>query len=413
MAETKTITIERLAAGGDGLGNINGKVCFVPYGVPGDRLRINITHRNKKFYRAAIEEIVEPSPDRTPIPCSHFTQCGGCRWLHINERVQLSAKQAILCHALRTPVSIVPSRPSLGYRSVVRLHIGTAPNGLIVGFVHARTRDIVKIDECPILAPPLSKVLPTISKLARVAGHPNGEIRLTANDQGPVACFSSNAPFPEPFYRAARKAVGRTLLGVSLACDIETHLAGIESINIIGTDGNPFEAPAKSFGQANRYINQEIARTIERWLTNRHFNTAAELFAGAGNHTITVAPHVSLMVASEIDPAACEAMKRNLARRHLDHVRVSQGEALEQYNTSGQTAELVVLNPPRTGHLALASAMARGNHRAVLYISCNPATLARDLAELLATGYNIREAKGFDMFPHTAHMEAAVLLERS
>lgn len=407
------MTIERLAAGGDGLGYIDDKVCFVPYGVPRDRLKVTITRKNKKFYRASIEEIIDPSPDRIPVPCSHFTQCGGCRWLQIDERVQLLAKQAILSHALRTPVSIVPSRPSLGYRSVVRLHIGTSPSGLIIGFVHARTRRIVKIDACPILVQPLNNVLPTISNLTEIAGHPAGEIRLTSSDHGPVACFSSSAPFPEPFYNAARNAVGKTLLGVSLANDVETHLAGTELIHIIGTDGSPFEAPAKSFGQANRYINQDIARTVERWLANRRFSTAAELFAGAGNHTITVAPRVDRMIASEIDPAACDAMKRNLARRHLDHVSVVQGEALEQYSASAQAAELLVLNPPRTGHLALASAMARGNHRAVLYISCNPATLARDLAELLATGYNIREAKGFDMFPHTAHMEAAVLLERS
>ena len=411
---TQTVEIERLAAGGDGLGYINGKVCFVPYGVPKDRLEVEITQQNKKFYRARIKVIVRPSMDRVTPPCPHFTHCGGCQWLHINEETQLSAKEAILGHALQTQVSVTPSRPPLGYRSVVRLHVGAEAERVVVGFVHARKRKIVEIEHCPILAEPLDAALPTLSRLARISGRPDGEIRLTQSDPGPVAFYFANAPLPEAFYRAVRDGAGRSISGLSLVSDgLETRLAGAASIETTGTDNVRFEAPAKSFGQANRQINLEIARTIDHWLSQRRFKSAIELFAGAGNHTITIAPHVPDMRASEIDTAACDAMTRNLHRRRLTHVKVEQGEALDRYRASNRHTDLVVLNPPRTGHLALASAMASGDHRAILYISCNPATLARDLAELRTTGYNISNAKGFDMFPHTAHMEAAVLLERT
>ena len=414
---TEEITVVRLAPGGDGVGHIDGKVCFVPYSVPGDHLRIQLTQTGRRFSRGSILEILSPGPGRRAPLCPLFETCGGCNWLHIDESVQRAAKAEFLSHALEVPVpEVVPSPLSLGYRGPARLHFHADSSSVVLGFMAAAGTDIVDVSTCPILSPRLNDCLLPLREALRAAATEDalhGEIRLATGQDTAGVCFRPVTPPSADFYRAVERLPRKPFSGATLSVDgLETPLFGAGTVTVDGVDGRPFVAPASSFGQANTGINRRIAEAVRRSLEARSFRRGIELFAGAGNLSVTIAPFVKKLVVSELDEAACLQARINLESRGYTHARTVPGEAKVVFEREGTGADLVVLNPPRTGHLELVGAVAEAGPEAVLYVSCNPSTLARDVAKLRQAGYNLAEISGFDMFPQTAHMEATVLLER-
>jgi 23S rRNA (uracil1939-C5)-methyltransferase len=298
---------------------------------------------------------------------------------------------------------------------VARLHAAPADNAGPdrLGFWHRNGREIVEVHTCPILAPPLNRALEACARGLFVDLQQPLEARLVLGDRGPALVVSSDHPLPTVFYQRANALVPEQLLGVAFSVQgIPSQGFGRIEVRATGVDGQPFFTQAESFVQANPSVNRRIADTVTAWLQARRFNTALELFSGSGNLTVALARVVERYTASELDLDACRAAEKNLSSRGMDGVTVEPGDALAVYRALGEKTELIVLDPPRSGHRRLARAIAAGAHRAVLYVSCQPSTLARDLAELEATGYKLTEAAGFDMFPQTAHMEAAVLMER-
>lgn len=412
----RELTVERLAAGGDGVGFVDGKVCFVPYTAPADRASVHIVHSAKRFLRGTVETLVEPGPSRRTPECALFGVCGGCNWLHLIESEQLRAKGETAARALGfDTVETVPSPKSLGYRGPARLHFRTnADKDARLGFIDSNHSDIVNVLQCPILAPRLNQCLYALKEALQKQDEPlQGEIRLANGRTGACACFLVKDTAPPSFYRALSELSRDLFSGVTLSAGgIETTVFGNPIIEVDGADGQPFFAPASSFAQANEGINRAVAATVRRWLAERKLCRAVELFCGAGNLTVSIAPFVQSMTASELDEEACRQAKVNLKNRGMSHVSVISGDAPKVYEQYHRDADLLVLNPPRTGHLETARAAAKKGPARVLYISCNPATLSRDIAELKRSSYRITETTGFDMFPQTSHMEVAVLLER-
>ncbi len=412
MAKETDVEIDALAAGGDGVGRVRGKVCFVPLSAPGDRLRIRVVQQKQHFIRGAIVRIIEPGPSRRETPCSLFGSCGGCQWLHVDEKTQLVAKCDILSRAIkRDDVPIAASPRTLGYRRVARLHYD--PQSKALGFARAGERTIIDVESCPILAPALNKSLTRLkAALCKNLSFP-AELRLALGENGLVVCLKSEHPLPKELYSRAEEMVEDNCAGVIATVDGHTStIAGETDVCSKGGDGGTLIEPAASFGQANTEVNGLLVKTVANWVTNGAYKRVLELFAGAGNLTVAIAPHAKVIRTGEQDPDACRAARENVARRDYGGVAVLQGDALQIYRETGSKADLVVLDPPRIGHRELCRALAAGTQKAVLYISCNPATLARDLTEFNAAGFQMTRAKGFDMFPQTSHVESAVLLER-
>ncbi len=408
-----SLTIESAAAGGDGVGRIGELVCFVPYTAPGDRVQVRIVQSSRRFLKGELYELEEAGPHRSTPECPVFGVCGGCDWMHIAPSEQLRAKGRILARALGLhPVEITPSPSLFGYRSRARLHFQKIEDTLQLGFNAARTQEIVDIRNCPVLAEPLNRCIAPLREALGNTQPIEGEVILAAGRNGVAAHVAfQNDTVQSSLYAALSSLDQSMFCSVSLCADgIETQLSGASVVEIEGTDGRPFYYPASSFGQANPGVNRAIADFLRSAVAEKHFQKGIELFAGAGNHSITVAPSADSYIASELDARAVREAAANFAARGLDHARAIAGEAAGIYETMGQDADLVVLNPPRTGHPELAAAAATRKPSDVLYVSCNPATLARDIAHLTAVGYRIRDVRGFDMFPHTSHMEAAVLL---
>jgi 23S rRNA (uracil1939-C5)-methyltransferase len=408
------ITIEKLAAGGDGFGRVEGKACFVPLAAPGDRIVGRVVRETSSYLRARIESVEQPGPGRREPPCEAFGRCGGCNQLHLTEAIQIDAKARLLRRALGEEVRIVQSPRSLGYRCLARMRY--RPTGVRgqLGFFGRRGRRVVDLDACSVLAPALEKVLGPLrdGPLARI-GRPV-DVRLAAGEGGPSALVEARQLLPPAFYESASELVPEVLVGVLAASGgVIAKIAGKELARLEGADGRALLAPVGGFGQANPGINRLLGSTLAKWVAAGAYETALELYAGAGNFTVAVAGSVGRVWAVELDERACRAMRGNLEGRSLKRVEVVSGDALGEYRRLGRRAELVILDPPRTGARELCRAIGRGDHRAVIYVSCDPASLKRDLVELWAGGYRPVEARGFDMFPQTAHVEALVRLERN
>jgi 23S rRNA (uracil1939-C5)-methyltransferase len=351
------LEIERLAAGGDGVGRLDGLAVFVPRTAPGDRVRARIVERRRRFARAECVELLEPGPDRREPPCPYYADCGGCAWMHLEEPAQQRAKLEIVRDALRRIGGVdvpdelrhIPSPRAFGYRSRARV----AYDAGRVGFRARASHQVIDIERCAVLDPATQAAL---ERLRTDAPRGTGEVQLRGfGDRVEIA--------------------GRTYL--------------------VGPD---------AFFQAN-------ASLWEMWLDQigslcGSGELAVELYAGVGFYTAVLQQHFEQVLAVERGAAA-----HDLARNTSARVIQASAESWAKKNLAGLAPDLVVVNPPRTGcDRRVIEAIARSGARRFLYISCDPATLARDVARL-GDAYHAREIVVLDALPQTEHVECIALLD--
>jgi len=408
--------ITALAAGGDGVARLEGRTYYVPFTAPGDRVIARFTTSISRTVQTELHRIVAPSKARTTPPCPLFEICGGCDWLHIAYQTQLAAKTAFLSRALQNAdIEVIASPLQLGYRRLARLHLLPLRNGRsVLGFTVAHGNRIIDVTRCPILDPSLNEAISPLKNGPLRHLTLAAEVVLCAGAQGVFAHIRSGQSLPESFYEEARSLCPAHLAGIEVESEnIRGLVAGTDLVSVPSTDGGVLRFPVSSFGQANEGINQLLIGRVLQWIEQHGpFERALELFAGAGNISVALMNRVSRLTTGELDERACRAALANVQSRRSDGVTIERGDALEIYRRHARNCDLVVLDPPRKGCEELAQAMKNGRHRAILYISCNPVTLERDLRHLKEGGYRVTEATGFDMFPQTRHMEAAVFLER-
>jgi 23S rRNA (uracil1939-C5)-methyltransferase len=359
-------------------------VVFVPDVAPGDRVRVRLTASRARFARARVEELVEAGPSRTDPLCPVFGSCGGCSWQHVGYPVQIEAKAAILADALRRlgglslpgKLRVLPSPAPYGYRGRARVLVA----GGRVGFRRRRSHAVCATRRCPILVPELD------AALARLADHPprrDGEWELALGAKGAV--------------RAA--PLGRAGRGDALEVEV---------------GGERLRVSPGVFVQSNALLLRELVDAVHEAAGSGA--CAFELYAGAGFLTLGLARRFARVVAVEGSRAAAADLRHNLAAAGLGRVEVVAGGVEGVLASPGrlpERADVAVVDPPRTGLPAGgAEALARLEPRRLVVLSCDPATLARDLAALVAGGYRLRALEGFDLFPQTPHVEALAVLER-
>jgi 23S rRNA (uracil1939-C5)-methyltransferase len=378
------LEIERLAAGGDGVGHApDGRVVFVPDVAPGDRVRVRLVSERARFAHARVEALLEPGPSRTDPLCPVFGSCGGCAWQQVAYPAQLEAKAAILADALRRlgglslPAlpPVVPSPAPYAYRGRARV---LAAGGR-VGFRRRRSHAVCATRRCPILVPDLD------AALARLADHPprsDGEWELVAGAKGRVRAL--------PLGRERGEA-------------LEIELSG-----------DRLRVSPGVFVQSNALLLGELAEAVHQAAGSGE--RAFELYAGAGFFTLGLARRFARVVAVEGSRAAAADLRHNLRAAALPGVEVVEcavERALAAPGRLPERADAAVLDPPRRGlPPGGADALARLAPARLAMLSCDPATLARDLAALVARGYRLGALRGFDLFPQTPHVEALAVLER-
>jgi len=405
--ETFELQLTSIAHGGAALGRHEGRVIFVPYALPGETARVEITEDKGRYAFARPVEVLEPSPDRIEPPCPYFgaSGCGGCQWQHIDYGAQLRFKAEIVADQLARIGGIAdpPVHPTLpdssgwAYRNHAQFH--PAPEGGL-GFQAASGGRVVPIDECPILHPLLSDLyatldldLPDLLRLSLRAGTETGDRMLIfemAEDLPPA--LESDMP------------VSCVLL---LSDGLHANLIGSNHIREIVAE-RPYRISAPSFFQVNTPQAAQLVRLVGEYLDLHGGETVLDAYCGVGLFTARLAGRAGLVLGVEAAPAAVADLLENTA--DLENVEVIEGPIEAVLPDLDVSLDAAVVDPPRAGvdRFALDALVARRPAR-IVYVSCDPATLARDAKRLARAGYHLAQVQPVDMFPQTYHVESVAL----
>ena len=426
------VKIEKLVYGGDGLAHHEGQTVFVPLVIPGELVSIAPAERKKKFVRGRLERVVESAPERVAAPCPYFGRCGGCHYQHIPYDAQLRYKTEILRETLSRigrvrwdgPVGTHAS-PPFGYRNRTQWKIRTAqedsttPAG--IGYFEAGSTRLCAVDECAILSPRLGETLAKLRTMVAAgktfAAIDEIEAFADAADEKILLNLSSERLTASPqaiaaALRAALPSVESILVQDRRADKFELFGPGYLSYSAGGAD---FRVGHLSFFQANRFL---IDAMVEGVIGDSKGRLALDLFAGVGLFTVALTKRFDRVIGVESNLAAAKDLEVNLQSSggvSPTHRHATAEAFLAHWQ---ERPDLVVLDPPRAG--VEPETLARLKKLApwrINYLSCDPATLARDLAGLVGSQeapgpYEIRDINLFDIFPQTYHMEALVRLKR-
>jgi 23S rRNA (uracil1939-C5)-methyltransferase len=358
---------------------------------PGDLVRVRVVERRKRFARAEIDALLEPGPDRRSPPCEVHGRCGGCSWQHLAYPAQLVAKRRILGDALRRiggidldddpPITASPRE--LGYRGRTRLL--ARAGGL--GYRERRSHRLCPVTRCPVLVPELEAALE--------------QLATQLSDRTPAS--------GEQEWTLAVGASGATRAAL-LDMDGPPRIVGSPELALQVGEDSLLLSPG-SFSQANALLLDALHTAVTEAATRGA--RVLELFAGAGFFTLALARRFEHVVAVESSPSAVRDLRTNLEAAGLEAEVIEHRVEDVLASSTLERPDVVVLDPPRAG-LAAGAAIrlaALGASR-IVYLSCDPATLARDLAVLIAEGYALDGMRGFDLFPQTPHVEALAILSR-
>jgi len=402
----------------------------VPFVLPGERIRAAPVEEKKKFIRARVESLLEPSPTRVAPRCPHFTVCGGCDYQHIPYEAQLTYKSEILRETLRRlgriewPGAVAThASPPWSYRNRAQWKVrpleadGANPEKtkLGIGYFRANSTALCAVEDCSILSPLLLKTLLTLRDALAAGTLPrqlreieafsdaaDSKLLLTATFAG----FPSRIAEVAEKFRAIVPEVGSVLLHDPSHERMELSGPGFITYK---ADGFGYRVGHFSFFQVNKFLLEELAReVVDREESGK---LALDLFAGVGLFSAPLAKRFEHVIAVEANPAAARDLEANVAGNGAVEVRTSEVERF--LDRCKDKPDLVVLDPPRAGMEPAALAkLVRLAPARITYVSCEPPTLARDLAVLREKGYDISEVHLFDLFPQTLHMEAVVRLRR-
>ncbi|NUO48151.1 MAG: class I SAM-dependent RNA methyltransferase [Polyangiaceae bacterium] len=426
MIATTTGTVESLASGGAGVVRVeDGKVVLVPGVVPGDRVEIALEPAKKGTraprMTARLLRLIEPGEARVEPPCPVVAACGGCDWMSLEVSAQAGEHAKIvraeLSHALGVEVApprVHPAARALAYRTRARLHVVADGKRVRVGYHAAKSRDLVEPAECAVLEPGLLEAARSLASHLRGA-RTEGEISVgwgRRNDvRLPVVDVRVAGDAPQALWKAVSDLVEAGVLAgarILLGGAASPATFGDPRPVQIGFDDRPVILPAGGFAQPSDEGAAQLARRVAE-LARAEDADVQELFAGAGTLTIALAK-AARVASTEIDAAAVACAKENLALRGLS-AKASIGDA--ETSPIPKRANIVVLDPPRTGAAGACRAIAAAKPKRVVYVSCDPPTLARDARVLAAAGYALAELETFELFPQTSHVESVAVFERA
>ena len=378
------VQIERILPGGVGLAHADGKTIFVSLAAPGDRVRVRIDREQGNLVFASVAEVIDAGPDRIEPPCPYFGRCGGCDFQQLTYRAQLNAKANIIKDCLQriakleTPaVDVVPSPNPWRYRARATWQLD--PELRTVGYYERGSRRVCDVADCAVLVPQLQTTLEKVRNSDR------------PGDLKHLEVVSGHS-------------------GVSLAPAFGTFQTDELTLTV---EGELYRYNAEAFFQ----INQELLPQLLQYaLAHAAGETALDLYSGVGLFAVPLGRRFKKVIAVESNAAATRFAKRNLQSAGLDNVNVvtaTVGDWIRSTTNRTRRVDFVLLDPPRAG---AESAVIRGildlQPLRICYVSCDPATLARDLKKLVAGGFSIQSLCGFDMFPQTHHVETVVHLSR-
>jgi 23S rRNA (uracil1939-C5)-methyltransferase len=394
IGESHEVAIEKLVYGGDGLAHVGSQAVFIPMTAPGDFARIRIVECERKYARGVIEELLDPSPLRRTPPCRYFGACGGCQLQHLDYPAQLEVKAAFVRESLRRIGAIeweneirIRSSEEFGYRSRAEIKVTRDENGCArIGYFRAESREVCEVESCPILLPAANRELQRLHAESSLVPNDSTRVYLTAGDD-------------EVIVTPANGENGRAA---------EFDSMGTAHQRIAGVN---YGFGVRSFFQGNRLLVEEL---IEEAVGNLSGEFAVDLYAGVGLFSLQLAKTFGQVCAVEGNKIAANHGLENARLNGVNNVRyepISVEAWLKYKSAEAPRPDFALLDPPRAGAgVQVIERLAAMAAPVLTYVSCDPATLARDLRLLVDYGYRIDSITALDMFPQTFHVETVVRL---
>lgn len=424
------LTLERLTHDGRGIGRWQGRTVFVEGGLPGEQVKARVVRARSKLIEARQEQLLQASPERQQPRCRHAELCGGCSLQHMPHSKQLEVKQQALTQQLEHFAGVQAAQwlpalegPAYGYRQRTRISVRWQPkrSELEVGFRQRASSDLVQVQECPVLVPILQPVIAELPAVLRsLAGARDlGHVELIGGEQ-PAMVVRHTKLFCEADQQllsdfAARHGLSCWLQpgegGGSLHCI--TPAATEPAYRLLDQNLRLSFAPG-DFTQVNAEVNQAMVNQALNWLELRPEEPVLDLFCGVGNFALAMARQGAQVTGIEGSEAMVVRAQHNAVANDLDalHFLVADLSKPLELPAGAPSYTAALLDPPRDGAEQLVADLAALGIERILYISCNPATLARDAGILATKGYGLVKAGVMDMFPQTSHVEAMALFRK-
>jgi 23S rRNA (uracil1939-C5)-methyltransferase len=413
--ETVELEVAALAYEGAAVARQDGRVVFVDGGAPGDRVLAEILRRRKNLAEARVVEVLRPGPSRVQAPCPVAARCGGCDWQHVEYTTQLEAKRQIVLDALERNAKIhgtaveavAPSPATFGYRNRIRVHVENRH----LCYYERRTRRAVEITDCPIAEDRIRAALPSVAALVRALTTSVRQVEIAGRGElpGVVLSFECSGRLHGTDVRRVLGTIGDPageIAGVTMFGPRWHRVWGDMRRRLdAGPPTLPIDLIDTAFGQVNTAANRALVQRVLDFSELRGTERVWDLYAGAGNLSLPLARLAAEVVAVEHDVAAAAAGRAAAAAHDIRNVTFHALAVEEHLTRDTAVPDLIVLNPPRTGVGDHAARVAERGARRVVYVSCNPPTLARDAAVFVANGYRLRRAAPIDLFPQTCRIE--------
>jgi len=430
---TFTATIEELSHDGRGIAKINGKATFIANALPGETVEFNYTYTKSNFDEGSATHIIKPSADRVTPHCKHFDICGGCTLQHLSGDAQLRHKRNTLLEQLKhfgqtTPTELLPpiKSPQWGYRNKARLSARyvTQKETLMVGFREKYKHFVANIDSCVVLN---EKIGLKITELKNLFGKlsipydiPQIEVAIGTNKTAII--IRHLKPFTAEDLNELKQFAN------SESIDIYLQPGKLNSIHHLTEPNLPLLAyhlpkyaleylfKPTDFTQINTAVNEQLVDLVLELLEVEPTDQILDLYCGLGNFTLPIAKYAYSVVGVEGLASLVERAKANAKHNHIHNTEsysCDLSQDFMQENWAKKAYNKLLLDPARSGALEVMQTMAKSSSlKKIVYVSCNPATLARDVGLLVNQhGYRLQKAGILDMFPHTSHVESIALLE--
>lgn len=430
------LTIEKLVYGGDGLGRLpEGEVLFVPWSAPGDRVAINRVPGTTKPAKGRIESILEPAPVREEPRCASFGACGGCQWQHLTPSAQREWKRQIVQESLQrigklpniTVLKTIGSdETAWHYRNRVQWEVEQEGEELIgsasyqLGYHAAQSNQVVEFSQCQIIPETLNQIaLSFRSKLRELPGLASALLRIEAfiNSQNEVLLLLESEKHPELASLANQlRAEFPHIKGISRKDPAYKHAPPVniygETFLLETLGGHTFQVSCGSFFQTNLNAAERLLEVLDTHLLP-DATSLLDVYAGVGLFALHFKDRVERVMAVESSRGAMADARESLALNQATNVQLKVGDARTVLRELKESFDIAIMDPPRAGcQPEVLQWLCDNVKRQLLYVSCNPTTLARDLKTLTAQGWEIQAVQPIDMFPQTYHVETVVSLIR-
>jgi 23S rRNA (uracil1939-C5)-methyltransferase len=424
--QTITVTIHELDAFGQGVARHQGKTLFVSGALPGEQVEVELQEDKRQYARGRARRILQSSPERVTPRCPYFTVCGGCQQQHASQALQQQSKANALAHLLtretgrQATVDDIIGDGAYGYRRRARLGLHYQPKTqrLQMGFRKTASNELVSVDQCPILKPeleallaPLSACLSSLQAVRRL-----GHIELVQADNGPVLVLRHLDALSVGDRQKLERFSHEHRLALFLAPDSEQLEQVTGEPPYYQSHQLTLTFSPRDFIQVNDAVNQKMVEKALEWLDPQPTDRVLDLFCGMGNFTLPLAKSVLNVVGVEGVAALTAQGAYNAKLNGLENVTFFH-ENLEEDVTrqpwAAQGFDKVLLDPARAGAGGVMQHIVKLAPQRIVYVSCNPTTLARDSQILLSAGYQLARVAMLDMFPHTGHLESMVLFSKT